>query len=41
MICNDKLYGYIMTTMESSDDLNYDIEQLRNLKLEALSKYEH
>nr|XP_024217131.1 glycosyltransferase 25 family member [Halyomorpha halys] len=35
-VCNDETYGYVMVPMEKDDRLNYDLLQLKNLKLEVL-----
>lgn len=35
-VCNDEVYGYVMVPLEKDDGLNYDLLQLRNLKLEIL-----
>lgn len=39
-ICNDYDFGYIMVPMEHNDELEYDYQQLTNLKLEVLIENE-
>ncbi|XP_072930727.1 glycosyltransferase 25 family member [Epargyreus clarus] len=37
-ICNDFLYGFLVTPLEETVDIKEDLEQLRNVKLEALGR---
>lgn len=36
-VCNDELFGYVTVPLEQSDGLERDVEQLVNVKLEALA----
>ncbi|XP_049884611.1 glycosyltransferase 25 family member [Pectinophora gossypiella] len=37
-VCNDYVYGYVQVPMEENDGIQSDVEQLVNVKLEAISK---
>lgn len=39
-LCNDNVFGFIMVPMEQNDNLEYDYQQLINLKLEVLVENE-
>lgn len=39
-VCNEQVFGFIMTPMEATDQLEYDHQQLTNLKLEVLVENE-
>lgn len=40
VLCNDQFFGYVMVPLEQDDPLNFDYQQLINIKLEILTDNE-